>query len=113
MAKINALTRFGNNLYTGETSVPFVGKRKVWLGIAAVLMILAIAVPFIRGGGNFGDGFNFGIEFRGGAQFQISNAETRDPELAEEAVGQVVSGTEVRTTLVGDTGLRVQTAASG
>jgi preprotein translocase subunit SecF len=109
MAQGNALTRFGNNLYTGQTSVPFVGLRRVWLGIAVVLMLLAIAVPFIRGGGNPAAGFNFGIEFRGGAQFQISAAESTDATLAEEAVAQVVPGAEVRATRVGEDGMRVQT----
>jgi preprotein translocase subunit SecF len=97
----NALTRFGNNLYTGETSVPFVGKRKIWLSIAVVLMALAVAVPFIRGGGNPAEGFNFGIEFRGGSQFQVSGVDTTDPDLAAEA----------SVTQVGDDGLRIQTEA--
>lgn len=105
----NALTRFGNNLYTGETSVPFVGKRKIWLGIAVVLMALAVSVPFIRGGGNPAEGFNFGIEFRGGAQFQVAGGSTTDPGPAEAAVEDVIPGTDVRTTVVGDGGLRVQT----
>jgi preprotein translocase subunit SecF len=107
----NALTRFGNNLYTGETSVPFVGKRKIWLTIAVVLMALAVAVPFIRGGGNPAEGFNFGIEFRGGSQFQVSAADTTDPDLAEEAIAQVVEVDEVSVTQVGEDGLRVQTEA--
>jgi len=110
MAGGNALTRFGNALYTGETSVPFVGKRRIWLGIAVVLMVLAIAVPFIRGAGNPAEGFNFSIEFRGGAQFQVSGA--NDPEnrdLAVEAVESVVPDREVTVTQVGDDGLRVQT----
>jgi len=107
----NALTRFGNNLYTGETSVPFVGKRKIWFGIAVVLMILAISVPFIRGGGNPAEGFNFGIEFRGGAQFQVSGVDTTDPDLAAEAIAEVVEVDEVSVTQVGDDGLRVQTEA--
>ena len=61
----SGLTRFGNDLYTGERSVPFIRMRAVWLSIAAVLMLIALAVPFVRGGGDFGAGFNFGIEFSG------------------------------------------------
>ena len=110
MAGGNALTRFGNALYTGETSVPFVGKRRVWLGIAVVLMVLAIAVPFIRGAGNPAEGFNFSIEFRGGAQFQGSGAnDSENRDLAVEAVESVVPDREVTVTQVGDDGLRVQT----
>ena len=54
------LTRFGNDLYTGERSVPFIRLRWIWLTIAAALMLVAVAVPFVRGGGDFGAGFNFG-----------------------------------------------------
>lgn len=103
------LTKFGNDLYTGERSVPFVPWRRVWLTIAVVLMVLAVAVPFVRGAGNFGAGFNFGIEFRGGSQFQVSNASSVDADLAEETVHSVVLDAVVRVTTVGDDGLRVQT----
>ncbi|HWH26157.1 MAG TPA: protein translocase subunit SecF [Pseudolysinimonas sp.] len=109
----NRLTTFGNDLYSGERSVSFIGKRKIWLTIAGVLMVLAIAVPFIRGGGNFGNGFNFGIEFRGGSQFQVSQASTNGgPPLAsaaEDAVHTVVPDAVVRSTTVGADGVRVQT----
>lgn len=111
MAKASAITRFGNALYTGETSVPFVGMRRIWLGIAVVLMILAVAVPFIRGGGNPAAGFNFSIEFTGGSQFQISGAETTDVAIAEETVNGLVEVEEVRVTTVGENGVRVQTEA--
>lgn len=103
------LTRFGNDLYTGARSVPFVPLRRIWLTIAVVLMIAAIAVPFIRGAGNPGAGFNFGIEFRGGSQFQVSDASSVDSDVAEEAVHSVVPDAVVRVTTVGDDGLRVQT----
>jgi preprotein translocase subunit SecF len=108
------LTRFGNDLYTGERSVDFVGKRRIWLTIAAVLMTIAVAVPFIRGSGDFGAGFNFGIEFRGGSQFQVLGAEPGpdgelDTALAEQAVQSVVPEAVVRVSTVGADGIRVQT----
>ena len=58
----NRLTTFGNDLYTGKRSFNFVGGRKMWYAIAAVLVILSVLIPVVRG-------FNFGIEFRGGSQF--------------------------------------------
>jgi preprotein translocase subunit SecF len=105
----SGLTKFGNDLYTGERSVPFIGMRRVWLTIAAVLMLAAIAVPFIRGGGDFTAGFNFGIEFRGGSQFQVSDASSIDSDIATEAVHSVVPDTNVRVATVGADGVRVQT----
>jgi preprotein translocase subunit SecF len=110
----SGLTRFGNDLYTGARSVPFIRLRVIWLTIAAVLMLIALAVPFVRGGGDFGAGFNFGIEFRGGSQFQVSDAAVGDngepdPVLAEEAVHSVAPDAVVRVSTVGDDGVRVQT----
>ncbi|QNO36405.1 protein translocase subunit SecF [Protaetiibacter sp. SSC-01] len=106
--------RLGNDLYTGARSVDFVGKRRIWFAIAAILMIASVAVPFVRGGGDFLNGFNFGIEFRGGSQFLVSEipAENRDPidiTLAEDAVHEVVPEAVVRVSTVGDSGVRVQT----
>jgi len=109
MAKASFLTRFGNDLYTGARSVDFIGKRKIWLGIAVLLMLLAVAVPFVRGGGDFVAGFNFGIEFRGGSQFQVSAAQTTDTQVGEDAVHEIVPEAIVHITTVGDDGLRVQT----
>jgi preprotein translocase subunit SecF len=111
---VSRLTRFGNDLYTGERSVDFVGKRRIWLTIAAVLMAIAVAVPFIRGGGNFVAGFNFGIEFRGGSQFQVIGAEpgpdgSPETAAAEDAVHAVVPEAVVRVSTVGSDGVRVQT----
>lgn len=103
------LTRFGNDLYTGERSVDFVGKRKIWLTVAVVLMTLAVLVPFVRGAGDYAAGFNFGIEFRGGSQFQVLGVSDTDPAIAEEAIQEIVPGTIVRVTTVGGDGLRIQT----
>jgi len=105
----SGLTRFGNDLYTGQRSVPFIGLRRVWLTIGVILMVIAIAVPFVRGGGNPANGFNFGIEFRGGSQFQVSNASSIEPSIAEDAVHTVVDDAVVHVTTVGEDGVRVQT----
>lgn len=105
----SGLTKFGNDLYTGERSVPFVGKRRIWLGIAVVLMVLAALVPFVRGGGDYLAGFNFGIEFRGGSQFQVSGAASPDTATGQEVVLDVVPEAVVRITTVGDDGVRIQT----
>lgn len=105
--------RLGNDLYTGARGIDFVGKRRIWFTIAAVLIALSVAVPFIRGAGDFGSGFNFGIEFRGGSQFLVSEIpESKlpvDTALAEKAVHGVVSQAVARISVVGQNGVRVQT----
>jgi len=97
------LTQFGNDLYTGKTSVNFVGKRRLWYSIAIVLMAISVIIPLVGGG------FNFGIEFRGGSQFQITGASTVEQQPAIDAVQQVVPGEVTRVTTVGTDGVRVQT----
>ena len=114
MARLDGFQRLGNDLYTGKRSVDFIGKRRLWLGIATLLVLAAIAVPFIRGGGNFAAGFNFGIEFSGGSQFLVEDAQTQDDgtidtSLAETAVHDVSPEAVVHVATVGDTGVRVQT----
>ena len=52
-----SFSKFGNDLYTGERSIDFVGRRKLWYAIAAVMILLSILLPIARGG------FVFGIEF--------------------------------------------------
>ncbi|WP_400998843.1 protein translocase subunit SecF [Agromyces sp. GXQ0307] len=98
----NRLTTFGNDLYTGKRSFNFVGGRRKWYAIAAVLIILSVLIPVVRG-------FNFGIEFRGGSQFQISGVENATEQPAIDAVGEVVPGAVARVTIVGTDGVRVQT----
>ncbi len=65
------LATWGNELYTGKRSYPFVGKRKLWFAIAGVLVLLSILVPVVKGG------FNLGIDFRGGSEFTVSKRGAR------------------------------------
>jgi preprotein translocase subunit SecF len=100
---------FGNDLYTGKRSIDFVGRRRIWFAIAILLVVAALAVPLIKGGGNFGEGFKFGIEFRGGSQFQISGADSLNTNLGTQAVHSVVPTAIVDITTVGKDGVQVQT----
>jgi hypothetical protein len=36
------MNELGNDLYTGKTSFPFVGKRRTWFIIAAILVIACL-----------------------------------------------------------------------
>ena len=98
----NRLTTFGNDLYTGKRSFNFVGGRRKWYAIAAVLLILSVLVPVVRG-------FNFGIEFRGGSQFVIAGVENAESQPAIDAVAEVAPNAAPRVTIVGEDGVRVQT----
>ncbi|MFW8745824.1 hypothetical protein, partial [Mesorhizobium japonicum] len=73
------------------------------------LVLLSIAMPFIRGGGDFGKGFNFGIDFTGGSQFQIADAKSTNTIIGQDAVHKVVPLANVQVTTAGGGGIQVQT----
>lgn len=100
---MTSFKQIGNELYSGERSFDFVGRRKIWYAIGAVAVILSILIPIFRGG------FNFGIEFRGGSEFRLTNSQDLPLELAEEAIHSVFPEITVVTTEVGVSDIRVQT----
>lgn len=100
---MSRFSEFGNALYTGKRSIDFVGRRKLWYSIAAVMIVLAVLVPTLRGG------FNFGIEFRGGSEFRVAGAASTSQQLASDAVRTVVPGVETLVSNVGTDSIRVQT----
>ena len=93
----------GNDLYTGKRSIDFIGKRKVFYGFAALMIGLAVLVPTLNGG------FNFGIEFRGGSEFRVSGVSQSDQSKAVDAVHTVAEETNPTVTAVGTDALRIQT----
>ena len=99
---MRSLNQLGNDLYSGKTSFPFVGKRRLWFIIAAVLVIGAALVPFIRP-------VQFSIEFTGGSQFTVSGVQSPDQLIATEAVQSVVPGATTKVATVGADTVRVQT----
>jgi len=94
---------FGNDLYSGRVSIDVVGRRKLWYGIAIVLVIVAIVAPVARGG------FNFGIEFRGGSEFRIDGVGETSQQVARDAVQSVDPETQPIVTSVGVDSVRIQT----
>ena len=58
-------SRLGNDLYSGDRSVDFVGRRWVWYSISGVFLVAAILGLTLQG-------LNLGIEFKGGTQYTVS-----------------------------------------
>jgi preprotein translocase subunit SecF len=94
--------QFGNDLFTGARSIEFVGRRKLWLGIAGVVMIICIIIPAVQG-------FNWGIDFRGGSQFQIAHTKTTDQTIATDTVHEVTPDAVVQVSVVNGDGIRITT----
>lgn len=98
-----SFTKFGNDLYTGERSFNIVGTRKIWYSISAVLILISIVGPILKGG------FNFGIEFTGGSEFVVSDVTDMSQTKATEAVQQVEPNMVPKVSTLGDSNIRVQT----
>lgn len=94
---------FGNDLYSGARSIDFIGRRKFFYVVAAVMIVLAIALPMLRGG------FNFGIEFRGGSEFRVTGVADTSQQIAIDAVHKVEPESQPLVTNVGTDGIRIQT----
>ncbi|MER5889746.1 protein translocase subunit SecF [Streptomyces sp. NPDC001941] len=96
MSKLGDL---GARLYRGEVGYDFIGKRKIWYSVSILITITAIVALAVRG-------LNLGIEFRGGAVFnvqqKISASVSQTQEFAEKA-----SGHDAIVQTVGDK-LRIQ-----
>lgn len=99
---MRSMSQLGNDLYTGKTSFPFVGRRRLWFIIAALLVIGSALVPLVRP-------IAFSIEFTGGSQFTVSGLTSPDQSVATDAVQSVVPDATTKVTTVGDSTVRVQT----
>lgn len=99
---------FGNALYSGERSFNFIGKRKIWYSIAALMIVLSVVLPFTAQ-----KGFNFGIEFRGGSEFRVSGVASTSQQVAIDAVHSVNPDVVPLVSNVGTDAIRVQTEQLG
>jgi preprotein translocase subunit SecF len=80
-----------SRLYRSETRFDFIGRRKMFYAISAVLVVVAILSIVIRG-------FNFSIEFKGGSQFQVpvtaSTTSVDDVRTAFDSAGTTPESTQ-------------------
>ena len=97
---MSALGNIGHRLYAGEVSIDFVGRRKTWYIVSAVILVVAIGALLLRG-------LNLGIEFKGGAEFGIPNA-TCSVEQAR-AVAEKSTGAQAIVTQTASGTINVQT----
>ena len=101
--KPNAFARFGNDLHSGARSYPFVGKRRLWLLLAAVLMAVSVLIPAVGGG------FNLGIDFRGGSEFVVSKTAHVDTATGERIIHEKAKdASDVRVTNIAPATIRAQ-----
>jgi preprotein translocase subunit SecF len=98
MSRLGAL---GNQLYRGEVSYDFVGRAKRWYVISGVVLVISIAaLLFLR--------LTLGIEFRGGAEFQVASPKASESSVLDAVHSAGVNG-EIRVQKIGNNTVRAQT----
>ena len=92
------------------TNINFVGNRRRWIVISAVLIVLSLSEVLVAG-------LNFSIDFVGGTSFLVNEVEADDLTSQQlEDVVEAAGGEDVTVQLTeaedgGNTGVLVQTAA--
>ncbi|GAB3561040.1 protein translocase subunit SecF [Spelaeicoccus albus] len=98
---------WGNDLHSGKRSIPYVGRRKLWLTISIIAVVASILVPIISGG------FNLSIDFKGGSEFQISNVSNNSESIGTKAVKSAAKNADPRVARAGQSGVRIETNQLG
>lgn len=93
----------GGRLYRGETSVDFIGKRRRWYAISAVLIIASALALSLQG-------LHLGIEFKGGSSFTVTKTGVTI-ESARSALSTVNVPGELIIQKIGTNKVRIQTSA--
>ncbi|QGN32701.1 protein translocase subunit SecF [Microlunatus sp. Gsoil 973] len=103
---MSRLGNLGHGLYTGEVSFDFVGRWRRWFIISAVAILIVVAGFALRG-------LNLGIEFTGGAEFQIpASTDQATIQKVEDALANsgVPHAGDAEVTRVGNSTIRVETS---
>lgn len=91
----------GHRLYTGEVSIDFIGRRKTWYIASALILLVCVGAVVLRG-------LNFGIEFKGGAEFAIPNATCSIEQARGVADGATGTQTIITETASGTIGVQTE-----
>jgi preprotein translocase subunit SecF len=101
-------SRLGNDLYSGRTSIDFVGRRYLWYAVSGVIIVAAVLGLSFRG-------LNFGLEFVGGAEYTVSmpsgQATQANADKLRTAVGDtgIAAAKQVVVTTAGTSSILVET----
>jgi preprotein translocase subunit SecF len=82
------LSRLGNDLYDGDVSIDFVGRKWLWYSISGVIILLAVLGLYFKG-------LNFGIEFQGGVEYNVSVPAGEATQANVDTISQAVADTGI------------------
>lgn len=89
MSRLNNFSTLGNRLYSGETSVEVVGRRKRWFASFGVVLLLAALGLGVRG-------LHFSVDFTGGTVLTVPTANLSSSQATSIAVSNGVSAPVVQ-----------------
>jgi preprotein translocase subunit SecF len=102
MARTRTRDTFANRLYRGDTSYPFISRRRRWYAASGIVILVSILSLAIRG-------LTPSIDFKGGAQFSFTRGDHTVAQT-ESAVAPIVTGAVVQYIGSGsDAQIQVQT----
>jgi preprotein translocase subunit SecF len=81
-------SRLGNALYSGERSVDFVGRRRLWYALSGVIILVSLLGLQVRG-------LDLGIEFVGGSEYRVTLPSQEVTQDTADQLRQVVAGTGI------------------
>ncbi len=96
---------FLHKLFNSDFDIDFVGRRRTWYIISAIVIVASLLAVFVRG-------LNLGIEFEGGSVFTVNVATTDDNTVGRFADAVNETGFEdlsASATIVGSDTVRIQT----
>jgi preprotein translocase subunit SecF len=105
---LGTFSRLGTDLYSGKRSSDFVGRTKLWYTISGLIIVAAVLGLYFRG-------LNWGLEFRGGAQFTVSMSSGQVTQDNADKLRNAVAGTgipsaqQVVVTTAGQNSILVET----
>jgi len=110
------LSDLGHALYEGTVSIDFVGRKWLWYSISGMILLAAVAGLAVRG-------INYGIEFQGGVEYQVSVSSGKMTDATVENIRKAVARAaetedipEAASPIVntsGDDTIRIQTEPLG
>jgi preprotein translocase subunit SecF len=78
------LSDLGHALYEGTVSIDFVGRKWLWYSISGMILLAAVAGLAVRG-------INYGIEFQGGVEYQVSVSSGKMTDATVESIREAVA----------------------
>ena len=96
---------FGNELYTGERSIDFVGRQKIWYTISGVAHRCSSLIGLLRPRAQPRRSSS-----RAARSSRVSNAQTTNDVIGRDAVQSVDPTADAQVTKVGTDSVRVQTS---